>query len=397
MLIFPSFPALGGISLIIIAIVTWWQKYKLIIANPLNWGLAILSFWLIIISCLAAKPAESFLGLANLVLYFFFFSAFRIILQKPAQLRQLAWILVLGSVLPVILGLGQILAGWHSPMLIFGWELVANGNPTGRMASTFMYANIFAAYLLLVLVFALGLWLDTYRSYQQQKTRALSFLTITIISVGICLILTSSRNAWAIAFLAGLAFALYLRWYWLVGIVVAGGTAVLGASFGPISLQKWLRPLVPPYLWTRLADELYPNRPLPTLRTTQWQFCWNLTLERPWTGWGLRNFTPLYETQMNVWLGHPHNLFLMLTAETGFVATFLLCAIVGWILARAVIFLANKQVESKAMEDKLILYTYLVAFAGLILFNCLDVTLFDFRLNTLGWLLLAAIAMNNEQ
>ncbi len=397
MLIFPSFPALGGISLVVIAIVTWWQKYKLIIANPLNWGLAILSFWLIIISCLAAKPAESFLGLANFIPYFFFFAAFRIILQKPAQLRQLAWILVLGSLPPVILGLGQILAGWHSPMLIFGWELVANGNPTGRMASTFMYANIFAAYLLLVLVFALGLWLDTYRSYRQQKIRALSFLTITIVGVGICLILTSSRNAWAMAFLAGLAFALYLRWYWLVGIVVAGGTAVLGASFGPISLQKWLRPLVPAYLWTRLADELYPNRPLPTLRTTQWQFCWNLTLERPWTGWGLRNFTPLYETQTNVWLGHPHNLFLMLAAETGFVATFLLCAIVGWILARAVVFLANKQVEPKAMADDIILYTYLVAFAGLILFNCLDVTLFDFRLNTLGWLLLAAIAMNNEQ
>ena len=381
----------------IVAVVIWWQKHRLITSRPLNWVLAILSLLLIIISCFAAKPSESFLGLANFIPYFFFFSAFSNFLEKPSQLRQFAWILVLGSAPPVILGLGQIFAGWHTPMLIFGWELVANGNPTDRMASTFIYANIFAAYLLLVLVLALGLWLDIYRSSRKHRIGALSYLTITIISVGVCLILTSSRNAWAIAFLACLAFALYLGWYWLVGAVLAAGTAVLGASFGPVPVQQWLRPIVPSYFWTRLSDELYPDRPLPTLRATQWQFCWNLTWERPWTGWGLRNFTPLYETEMDVWLGHPHNLFLMLTAETGILATLLLCGIVGWILGRAVIFLANKQVERKAIGDKLILYTYIIAFTSLILFNCLDVTVFDFRLNTLAWLLLAAITMNNEQ
>jgi O-antigen ligase len=47
------------------------------------------------------------------------------------------------------------------------------------------------------------------------------------------------------------------------------------------------------FLWARLTDQLYPDRPLATLRTTQWQFAGSMAQQRPWTGWGLRNFTPL--------------------------------------------------------------------------------------------------------
>lgn len=369
-----------------VAGIIWWQDFRDLIRCPLNWGLGVLSLWLIIISCFAAQQAESFIGLGNFVPYFLFFASLSTLIQQPSQLRQLAWVLVIGSTPPIVLGFGQILGGWHTPMLVFGWELIANGNPSGRMASVFMYANTFSAYLLIVLVFALGLILSN--SQKNFTNINIIYLYIIIISSGSGLILTSSRNGWAIAFLAGLAFALYRGWYWLVGAVTAAGTVVLGASFGPNPAALWLRKIVPAYFWARLADELYPDRPLPTLRTTQWQFCWNLTWERPWTGWGLRNFTPLYETQMDVWLGHPHNLFLMLTAEIGLPGTLLLCTIVGWIMVRGVYYLQTKAVED---GDKLIVYTYLVAFASCILFNCLDVTIFDFRLNTLGWILLAAI------
>ena len=42
-------------------------------------------------------------------------------------------------------------------------------------------------------------------------------------------------------------------------------------------------------------------------------------------------------------------------------------------------------------RDRLILFTYLVTFLACSLFNLFDVTLFDIRINVLGWLLLAAI------
>jgi O-antigen ligase len=114
-------------------------------------------------------------------------------------------------------------------------------------------------------------------------------------------------------------------------------------------------------------------------------------------GWGLRNFTPLYQAKMHLWLGHPHNLLLMLMAETGIPATLLFCGLISWILAQAVLLLGVcSGVEPPAPryqwhQDRLILFTYLIAFAGFTLFNLLDVTIFDLRVNALGWVLLSAI------
>jgi hypothetical protein len=83
--------------------------------------------------------------------------------------------IVIPSLPVVILGLGQQFLGWSSPALvqaIFGWVLEANGNPPGRMASVFMYANILAAYLQMVLILGLGLWIEAFQTWRQrQQTR----------------------------------------------------------------------------------------------------------------------------------------------------------------------------------------------------------------------------------
>jgi O-antigen ligase len=215
----------------------------------------------------------------------------------------------------------------------------------------------------------------------------LGFLSVVVMASAIALILTYSRNAWAITVLGCLAFALYQGWRWLVAVVAGVAGSVIGAAFAPQPVQQWLRAIVPAYFWARLTDQLYANRPPAMLRVTQWQFALSMTQQRPWMGWGLRNFTPLYQEQMHVWLGHPHNLFLMLTAETGIPATILLCSLVGWVLARGVLLVAS----TPRHNDRVIVFSCLVAFGGCILFNTADVTLFDVRVNGLGWLLLSAI------
>jgi O-antigen ligase len=269
------------------------------------------------------------------------------------------------------------------------------------MASVFMYANILAAYLQIIFILGLGLWVETFQAWRQRRSQfqgaKLLFLSAVVIVVAIALVLTNSRNAWGIAVLACLAFALYLGWRWIVIAVTAAAASILWASFGPEFGRQSLRSVVPAFFWARLSDQLYPDRPVPLMRTTQWQFAWSMTQERPWMGWGLRNFTPLYEAKMRLWLGHPHNLQLMLMAETGIPATLLLCGLVGWVLAQAILLVrvwsdvAPLVARHQWEQDRLILFTYLVAFGGCILFNLLDVTIFDLRVNTLGWLLLAAI------
>lgn len=404
-LFFPLIPILGAIGIFIGLVGTWRKKYPTIIRRPLNRGFAIFCAWVIISASFAPFPLEALLGLFNFLPFFIFFAAYSELIQTPAQLRRLAWILVVPSVPVVILGFGQIFLGWASPPLlegIVGWALQPKGNPIGRMASVFMYANILAAYLQIVFILALGLWIEESkkRSPQPPLTRRakrdrfpltprMVFLSFAVILSAIGLIFTNSRNAWGIALIGCFAFAIYLGWRWLIGAVAFVAGSILWSAFGPSPVREWLRVIVPPFFWARLTDQMYPDRPQALERVTQWQFAWSMTQERPWTGWGLRNFTPLYQAKMNLWLGHPHSLFLMLSAETGIPGTILFCGLVGWIFAQGMLLLAKLPLERS--EDKLILFSFLVAFGAITLFNTADVSMFDLRVNTLGWLLLAAI------
>uniref|UniRef100_UPI0035CA7723 O-antigen ligase family protein n=1 Tax=uncultured Nostoc sp. TaxID=340711 RepID=UPI0035CA7723 len=218
----------------------------------------------------------------------------------------------------------------------------------------------------------------------------LLFLTVAVITNFITLIFTNSRNGWAIAIFACLAYALYQGWRILVSSVAAIVSSVFLAAFAPSPIAHIFRLVVPAFFWARLNDDMYPDRPVALMRKTQWEFAWSLAQQHPWTGWGLRSFSTLYRAKMHIPLGHPHNLFLMLSAETGFPSTFLFCGLLAWILITSVQLLQKSKYINIA--DRLIFFSYLLSFVGWILLNTVDVTLFDFRLNTLSWLILAAIS-----
>ncbi len=189
-----------------------------------------------------------------------------------------------------------------------------------------------------------------------------------------------------------------MGWNWLVYGVIGTLITIFWASVAPKLGQKWIRTIIPKFIWGRLSDQMYPNRPIETLRITQWQFCWEKIQEKPIIGWGLRNFTPLYEAKTNFWFGHPHNLFLMLGMEIGIMATILLCLMVGRILHNSIYYvLAPKSsnygdnILQTSKTDPIIILTYTLAFSSCVLFNLFDVTIFDLRVNTCTWILLAAL------
>ncbi len=435
----PMSPLLGGMGLLLALFGTWKQRYREINGRSLNKGFALLALWFLLSTVFATDRLTAFLGLFNFLPYFALFVTFSLLIQTPAQMRRIAWIAIATSIPIAVIGWGQLFWGWAGPVklgLILDWRLDETGAPPGRMASVFEYANVLASYFLMTLTLGLGLWVETFQAWrtlkqqpkQQEKVRdprdprvvktidlsvtgeegkvawGLLFLTLALLANGVALVLTNSRNGWALALLVLLAFILYQGWRWL--LLGFGGAimAVLGSAFGPDSLRQGLQGVVPAYFWMRITDQLYPDRPLATLRTTQWQFAWQLTRDRPLTGWGLRTFTDLYEAQTQVWMGHPHNLFLMLSAETGIPGVLLLSGLVGWILAQGVLVLQNwysmplggnseatSSIPGMMTNDRLIFFTYLVTFAGCTLFHLFDVTLFDSRVNILGWLVLAAI------
>ncbi|MBD2251677.1 O-antigen ligase family protein [Nostoc parmelioides] len=401
LLIFPLTPFVGFVSIMLAVLVTWVRQYRSIIRRPINWGFALLSFLLFISACFANDRTAAFVGLFNLLPFFLLFTGLGFLIQTTAQLRHIAWILVLGSVPVVIMGFGQLFLGWNLQIqvlwILLDWTIAPGGSPPGRMAALFMHANIFAAYLAIAFTLGIGLLLEQWQARHRAQGEDNSlvpmiFLTLSVIADFAALILTNSRNGWAIAIIACLAFAFYQGWRLLVAAVAAVVTTVLLAAFAPSPIAQVLRRIVPAFFWARLNDQMYPDRPLALMRKTQWQFAWSLTQQRPWTGWGLRNFTDLYKAQMNIDLGHPHNLFLMFSAETGLPSTFLFFGLLSWIL------FAGSQILWKShninQQDKLIFFGYLVVFGEWLLFNTVDVTLFDFRLNTLSWLVMAAIAGN---
>ncbi|MEH2265364.1 O-antigen ligase family protein [Nostoc sp.] len=396
LLIFPLSPLLGAVTVGFVSLITWLKQSRKINRRPLNWGFALLSLLLIVSAGFADDKTAAFLGLFNLLPFFLLFVAHSALIQTFVQLRQMAWVLVIGSIPVVILGLGQLFLGWSFKFqfvwVVLSWTIRPGGNPPGRIASLFLHANTFAAYLVIVFIIGLGLWLENYqqlRAKSQESFLPFLFLTVAMITNFIALIFTNSRNGWAIAIFACLAYALYQGWRILVGGVAAIVSSVLLAAFAPSPVAQFFRQYVPAFFWARLNDDMYPDRPVALMRKTQWGFAWSLAQEHPLTGWGLRSFSRLYKAQMQIPLGHPHNFFLMLSAETGFPSTLLFCALLAWILITGIQLLRkSKHINT---EDRLIFFSYLLAFVGWMLLNTVDVTLFDFRLNALSWIIFAAI------
>ena len=395
LLIFPLSPFVGGVSIFLAVLITCQKQYRIIIQRPLNWGFALLTVVLLISSSFAYDKTQAFLGLFNFIPFFFAFAGLGTLIQTTVQLQQIASIFVIGSVPVVIMGFGQMFWGWSFQVQVL-WILLdlgitPGGSPPGRMASIFMHANLLAAYLAITLTLGLGLWLQQSCSINKntQKKPDFLFSTILLITIFIALILTNSRNGWVLAILACLAYALYLGWYLIVGSVVSVITSILLAAFAPSPIAQTLRRFVPAYFWARLNDQMYSDRPLALMRATQWEFAWSLTQQQPWTGWGLRSFSPIYKAEMHIDLGHPHNLFLMLSAETGLPSALLFFACLAWIWFTGVQFWRNSQCLAKG--DKLIFFSYLVVMAQWVIFNTVDVSIFDLRVNTISWLLFSAL------
>ncbi len=393
----------GATALGFVLLILWKQNYSKILKHSFNLLLGCLFIWLVVVSLLAHEPLPSWEGLGNFLPCLLMIASFPLFFNGFFRLYQLAWWLVLTSIPLCFLGFMQLFAGWETPLLLhrIGIKLIAYGNPDGRMSSLLMYANTLAFFLVVAFTLSIGLWILHYNRYRQlqkhQFNWQLLLLTVAILFNGIGLILTNSRSAWGLALLALIAFTVYLRWYWIIALIAIGILAVCWAAWIPFG-QEIMRQIVPSYFWARLTDDLYDDRYVTALRTTQWGVAWKMMLQRPLWGWGLRNFTIIYQQEMNVWMGHPHNLFLMLLAEIGLIGTLLLSSFVGIILGKAVILmrklsknLSFKQVQKK-QEHILLLFTYLVAFSLCIIFNLFDVSIFDLRVNLIGWLLLAAIA-----
>ncbi len=420
LLLLPFNTLLGALLMFLNSCALWKQYANQFVQSLLHQLLLILGAWMAIIALFADRKDFALLGLVNFLPFFVAFIAQSFLFRSVQQLRQFAWLLVMPSIPVSVLAIGQIVWGWgfHFKVLsLFGGDGIlvdllvrSQGEPYGRASSLFYYATILASYLVMTFTVSFGLWveaigfsksvhqdrpfplvLDLPLPVQQLIRHPIGRQTGLGLLVGLnttALFLTQSRNAWGIAIAVIFVFAIGLGWRKLMAFMGVLLGLVATAAFGNEPLSSWARGLVPRMIWARVNDELFLDRPQASLRLTQWRFAAGLIEKRPLTGWGLRNFSTLYESATGFFVGHPHSLPLMLSCEMGIPATIVFYGVVGSIVAGSI---RQVQVHHLGSRDRTVHLTITIAFLCCTAFSFFDVPIFDARINLFGWMLLSAL------
>lgn len=253
---------------------------------------------------------------------------------------------VLAGVLQALIGLYEFMGGSGAPHL---WVL---GYQRFRAFGTFGQPNPYSAFMGLTLPLALGLawgygmrWFGRWREHRHDAAAWLSPLLASALYAGAGLVLLGGllaswgRGAWlgfAAAITVMVFFAPAKRWK---GALLFG----LGCL---LALAMWLGGFVPVGIQQRIDNTLNEfvgfgdMRGVPISnenfaiveRLAHWQAAVNMADAHPFLGVGVGNYEAVYATYgIPSWpraLGHAHNDYLNLLAETGIIG--LAAYLIGW-------------------------------------------------------------------
>ena len=364
----PSSALLGGLCLLAAAVIgsrvravpIWRDRW----CQPL-----LLAAALMLIGALQATTGSlAWVGLGNWLPLIWAFWAFQPYLISERQRRNVAWMLVAGT-LPVLLtGFGQMFLGWEGPWQLGGeavvWFVAPGGKPLGRLSGLFDYANVAGAWLGVIwpLMIAAVLRPDGWR----RRGAAL----VLALAAGTAVLLTQSRNA-----VGGLVLALPLvigpsSWLLLLPVLLLVSSPLLLA-------------LLPDSILERLLER-GGDTPWKHTRLGQWTYAIQLVAARPWLGWGSAAFSVMYPIHAaKRWHGHSHNLPLELAISHGVPVALL---IVGTVLALMMLALRRGMLRQAPLER-----AWWTSALVLLTMHFTDLPFFDARLNLLGWILLAGL------
>lgn len=354
-------------------------------------GFLVLGGLLILSSSFAVNVGEAYLQLAHFLPFFWVWAALVLHLKATLlpwkQLYQWAVVLVLATIPVNLVGiieyvLKHSLTGNSLTRFPGIYWLYIGDISHPRTFSLFDYPNTLANYLVMILGLNIGLlFLKLNAGPLGNLSRWSRYILYSNVPLTIiCLYCSGSRNGYLVA-----AFLLLLslfcvkaqRWVRSLGLAGLAIIAITTARFGigGRSLS-----------WTWLTDDP---------RIGVWHLALQLTHERPILGHGLGNYKLLYDGEVPGYdfIAHAHNLWLMLGAEAGIPAAIVLTTIVGLTCYRATMALYKLKEQP---EYYAVLLSFYLCFMGSVLFSLLDVTIFEVRVNLLGWLSLAVLYCSPE-
>ena len=254
-------------------------------------------------------------------------------LSASTHWRWLIFALLLGAAANAIVGLYIFLGGSGAEhLLILGRFFRAFGtfgqpNPFGGLMGIALPVSLMGAYGQLSLLHS------CYRNNcELSKSLILSFALFSMVSILIfCALIASwSRGAWLgfVLAVAVMIFAMPRRWSHSI-VLVLGLTLFLASL--------WLAGLLPQSIVNRLTAaggdfftitdirgvDISPVNYAVVERLAHWQAAINMAEDKPFLGVGLGNYEVLYDRYRLInWrepLGHAHNYYLNILAETGII------------------------------------------------------------------------------
>jgi O-antigen ligase len=366
----------------------------------------VLSGLLILSSLFAFDRGEAFLQLIHFLPFFLLFAVLPHFLRNAERLAVLTtdWVI---ATLPInfYACMEAALKADSLPRSLRRIPLIRwirSAPHAGRAMLMFNHPNSLAVYLVVILALGLGvLYYQTVRqSSQLHQAKSLRqwLLYFGTYSTLLGIFSSGSRNGLLIAILLILAYSILNRSNRIV--FIAGLISFAGILAGAIGFGIGGRSLS----FTWLDDS----------RLRIWQIAGGLIHDRPWLGWGLGNFKFLYVdrllaqfpecvTQRRVYrvipvecadATHPHNFWLLLTSETGFLIAIGFTLLIGWLCFRAGrAILAGAETAQKQMRSgsRALLTGYLLSVLAFSAFALFDVTYHDIRVNLLNWLVLGGL------
>jgi O-Antigen ligase len=431
----PIVPAFGIINVLIATIKIWQTHFRQIIENPINrvWG--IFSILLTLNSCIAYHPDKALIGLFNFLPCFAFFAAIKAFVNTPIQLYQIAEVIVIGSIPIHILGLIQKLFPSEFQINLLLLNIPLHNGPDLRISSLFDNSNIFGFYTVFTLGMTLIAWDVICQKLTGQKLTGqkltgqklashpvisptalpesphqrhantslwLKFIlvTATLLLNFISITTSQSRIALVASFLILIGYFIHKQWTLITGFIGGFIASILLAGYTNSFPGQIARQIIPAVFWRRLQNPYPQGTPLEALRPNIWKTAVDLTWERPLTGWGLRNFPEIFQERTSYWMGHPHNLFLMLSSETGLVLTVIFVSTIGLIFCQGIFAVRSNNLnrnivdgpEQHTLSNANTVYClYLLCASSWIVLNLVDVTLYHLTLNIFSWLIFGAI------
>ena len=327
-------------------------------------------------------PSQSWIGLGNWIPLFLCFVGFQKYLSSPFKRKVCAKILIAGSFPVLISGFGQYWFNWYGPIYLFNDLIIWFQKPISAgqgMSGLFNNQNYAGCWLNIIWPFSLA------SIFERNSTVTKKLIVILLgIAIALALFLTSSRSAWggfllsSSLLLGSNALLIILLFIFLIIIFLFFNNIFPEFNNLPDNLN--IIKQFDPAFYTQLESK----------RWFIFDFCIKMITSQPIFGWGAAVFPLYYASITNLYIGHPHNLFLEIAFSYGIIP-----ALILFHTFLMISYFSYKKLFSRGSKifkfDKYFEKAWWVSFFILLCTQMIDIQYFDGRISLAFWILLAGM------